>query len=196
MFILEENNLNLTQRYLGWALAGFFLDFCVFFFSGFWVDFLLLVAYRKSQKNNGKGRNADIARHAIYCAWWRKKKREGAGWGFGKDLVGDRYILKAKIVSPKKWEIFAFLMTPKWTTRKKKKNSHTYCWFKKSCTTWDVKNPVNNGRNPAPVDIVHIPLFTEVLLTSQLVGLGISSTNRRVVDESMCGHPAWWWSIY
>ncbi len=23
----------------------------------------------------------------------------------------------------------------------------SYCWWKKSCTTWDVKNPVNNGIN-------------------------------------------------
>ncbi len=23
----------------------------------------------------------------------------------------------------------------------------TYCWWKKSCTTWDVQNPVNNGMN-------------------------------------------------
>ena len=22
---------------------------------------------------------------------------------------------------------------------------HTYCWWKKSCTTWDVWNPINNG---------------------------------------------------
>ena len=25
-----------------------------------------------------------------------------------------------------------------------------YCWWKKSCTTWDAENPVNNGRNYQP----------------------------------------------
>ena len=26
-------------------------------------------------------------------------------------------------------------------------NQSKHCWWKKSCTTWDVKNPVNNGIN-------------------------------------------------
>lgn len=125
-----------------------------------------------------------------------KKKWEDAGWVVGKDWVGDRYILKAKIVPLKKLGDLRIPDDAKVNNQKKKTtNIHTYSWFKKSCTTWDVnKTPVNNGRNP---DIANIPLFTWVLLTSQLLGLGISSTNRKDSwFQSMCGHPAWWWSIY
>ena len=44
----------------------------------------------------------------------------------------------------------------------------SYCWWKKSCTTWDVKNPVNNRNNylstvagflPATVFLVYLATF-------------------------------------
>ena len=54
MFILEENNLNLTQRYLGWALAGFFLDFCVFFFPDFGLIFCCWLLTANPKKTTGK----------------------------------------------------------------------------------------------------------------------------------------------
>ena len=44
----------------------------------------------------------------------------------------------------------------------------SYCWWKKSCTPWDVKNPVNNGKNypstvagflPSTVFLVYLPTY-------------------------------------
>ncbi len=34
-----------------------------------------------------------------------------------------------------------------WKSRWPNKNVATYCWWLKSCTTWDVWNPKNNGKN-------------------------------------------------
>ena len=54
-----------------------------------------------------------------------------------------------------------------------------YCWWKKSCTTWDVKNPINNGINYQP------QLVTAGFLNHQQYGKNIFflSWRSRLVDE-------------
>ena len=77
---------------------------------------------------------------ATHCSpkWLGKSKTNAAVSG---DLLYS-HIQRWKH-QPHLWrEIIASKSLQMWRT-----HMYPYCWWKKSCTTWDVWNPVNNGKN-------------------------------------------------
>ena len=65
------------------------------------------------------------------------------------------HLLRTGAVGPKKAKFRVWSSkgrSIRWPTPQKRKNPSSiswlnYCWWKKSCTTWDVQNLVNNGIN-------------------------------------------------
>ena len=51
-----------------------------------------------------------------------------------------------------------------------------YCWLKKFCTTWDVKNPVHNGMNYLSTGAGFLPSTVTVIL--QISSLGAQNVRR------------------
>ena len=51
-----------------------------------------------------------------------------------------------------------------------------YCWWKKFCTTWDVKNPVHNGMNYLSTGAGFLPSTVTVIL--QISSLGAQNVRR------------------
>ena len=142
MFILEENNLNLTQRYLGLALDGF-MDFSLFFFRILLI-FVVGCLPQIQKKTTGneetltcKAYNKHIVHHE------GKKKWEDVGWVVGKDSVGDRYILKAKIVPPKEMGDLRIPDDAKVNNQKKKQPTFIH--------TVDSRNPAPLGMSTKPL---------------------------------------------
>ena len=62
-----------------------------------------------------------------------------------------------------------------------------YCWWKKSCTTWDVKNPANNGMNHLSSGERSVSL---ILSRLNFHGCNGMMGNDRPID-TICGDRRW-----
>ncbi len=94
--------------------------------------------------NRGNGWNLRQERVVLFRV---VKMKQGVLLGVGGEW---KNVLKAKEVEN---VIFHFETKP-WKQRKIAVHMHPhanwchcYCWWLKSCTTWDVWNPINNGKN-------------------------------------------------
>ena len=52
-------------------------------------------------------------------------------------------------------------------------NIESYCWWKKSCTTWNVENPANNGINYQPQLVSRISSINSIIYTLQDISTNI-----------------------
>ena len=59
----------------------------------------------------------------------------------------------------------------------------TYCWWKKSCTTWDVQNPVNNGIFAISTGAGFLP---STVVDSTVIKIGCFQTRKKSYECVSC----------
>ena len=67
-----------------------------------------------------------------------------------------------------------------------------YCWWLKSCTTWDVWNPINNGINYLYINWCRISAINSMLVSGRVCCLTFLNLLNRAVLREFTWPLGWW----